>query len=72
MTGYLIKRLIFAAASVWLTTALVFVVLRLAPGDASLAGQGVALTPEKVIMHAEAVADEVAGELGAADGHNIA
>src|SRR5436189_4720293 len=50
MTGYLVKRLMFAAGAVWLTTTLVFLLLRVTPGDPSLAQQGIVLTPERIAL----------------------
>lgn len=48
MQRYILRRLLMAAVIVWVLSVVVFVLLRVSPGDPALLQQGINATPEKV------------------------
>ncbi len=59
MTRYVLQRLALAALILWVVSAAVFLLVRIAPGDPALLQQGINATPEKVAqVHRELHLDE--------------
>ncbi|HXH22564.1 MAG TPA: ABC transporter permease [Dehalococcoidia bacterium] len=48
MRDYIVRRIVWAVATIWFISIGVFVLLRVSPGDPALLQQGVNATPEKV------------------------